>query len=97
MVATERNGGRMWCRRPSQIIGPRKITTWLNHQQYYVQLGARKYFDVLDIIVIGYHRRRKNRNSQRAYGAVVDNSIKVETTRSLATEFSELCSRKRLG
>eukprot|EP00984_Skeletonema_dohrnii_P016462 scaffold7330_cov119-Skeletonema_dohrnii-CCMP3373.AAC.1 len=29
--------------------------------------------------------------------AVVDNSTIVETTRSLATEFSELCSRKRLG
>eukprot|EP00985_Skeletonema_marinoi_P018859 scaffold10671_cov107-Skeletonema_marinoi.AAC.2 len=34
-------------------------------------------------------RRRKNGNSQNAYGAVVDNRIKVETTRSLATEFSD--------
>ena len=47
-------------------------------------------------IILGYPiirgERRKNRNSQSAYGAVFDNSIKVETTRSLATEFYELCS-----
>eukprot|EP00984_Skeletonema_dohrnii_P030728 scaffold22440_cov132-Skeletonema_dohrnii-CCMP3373.AAC.2 len=37
-------------------------------------------------------RRRKNRNSQSAYGAVVDNSIKVDTNRSLATESFRSCA-----
>ena len=93
------------CGRDSWIWKDDWLAEWGRSSVSFVQWGDSDGTEVNDFTVklcIGYHsywisRRRKNRINQSAYGAVVDNSIKVETTRSVASEFSELCSRKRLG